>query len=94
MGGVRSGRHERLSGRGTTFDVDLLVSVSREGMGRVAEAAQAAGWTVGFLHSDGTILRTAHPDLGAADPVAIEVEHQRIALQPPARGCHSHATRP
>ena len=65
----------------TTFDVDLLVSLSREGMGYVAEAAEEAGWRVRFLHPEGTMLRIDHPDLGAADLVAVEIEYQRTALQ-------------
>ena len=65
----------------TTFDVGLLVSLSPEVMGHVAEAAEAAGWAVKYRHPDGTMLRIEHPDLGAADLVAVEVEYQRTALQ-------------
>ena len=65
----------------TTLDVDLLVSLNPEGMQKVAEAAEAAGWSVRFLHPEGTMLRIVHDDWGAADLVAVEIEYQRTALQ-------------
>lgn len=65
----------------TTSDVDLLVSLTSSSMGRLAEAAQAEGWHVRFLHPEGTMLRLVHPERGAADLVAVEMDYQRQAIK-------------
>lgn len=65
----------------TTHDVDLLVSLPPEGLRRLANDATNSGWSVPFLDPDGSLLRIAHPDLGAADLVAVESECQREALR-------------
>ena len=64
-----------------TYDVDILLSLGRADMGGVAEAARAAGWTVRLLHPDETMLRIVHPEFGAVDFVAVEIEYQQAALQ-------------
>ena len=64
-----------------TYDVDILLSLGRADMGEVAEAARAAGWTVRLLHPDESMLRIVHPEFGAVDFVAVEIEYQRAALQ-------------
>ena len=65
----------------TTHDVDILISLGQANLAQVAEAAQAAEWTVRFLHPDESMLRIAHPEFGPADFVVVEIEYQRIALQ-------------
>ena len=65
----------------TTFDVDILLSLGSADMHRVAEAVQAAGWTVRLLQPDGSMLRVFHSEFGAVDFVAVEIEYQRAALR-------------
>ena len=64
-----------------TYDVDILLSLGRADLAEVAEAAQAAGWTVRLLHPDASMLRIVHPEFGAVDFVAVEIEYQQAALQ-------------
>lgn len=64
-----------------TYDVDILLSLGRADMAGVAEAAQVAGWSVRLLHPDESMLRIVHPELGAVDFVAVEIEYQQAALQ-------------
>ena len=65
----------------TTFDVDLLVTVDNAGMDVIAEAAKSEGWTVRHLHPEGSLLRIAHDEHGAADLLAVEMDYQRKALR-------------
>ena len=65
----------------TTQDLDLLVSLDAQGMARLAEAAEAAGWSRHVLHPDGSMLRLSHPRYGAVDLIAVEIEYQREAIR-------------
>ena len=64
----------------TTFDVDLLVTVDHAGMSAIAESAEREGWEIRHLHSEGSLLRIAHGEHGAADLIAAEMDYQRNAL--------------
>ena len=64
----------------TTFDVDLLVTVDHAGMDVIAESAEREGWGIRHLHPEGSLLRIAHDEHGAADLIAVEMDYQRTAL--------------
>lgn len=55
-------------------DVDWAV------LGAIAEAAEREGWMIRHLHPEGSLLRIAHEEHGAADMIAVEMDYQRKAL--------------
>ena len=49
-------------------------------MAAIAQAAEREGWETRHLHPEGSLLRIAHEEHGAADLIAVEMDYQHKAL--------------
>ena len=63
-----------------TKDVDVLVSMSVQGLSALVPDLEASGWVVRYRVENDWLIRARHADFGDVDMMAVQEDYQRLAL--------------
>ena len=64
----------------TTFDIDILLTTTKDGLKKIEHEALEQGWQIKGAEGADWLLRLVHEDFGAIDLILVEDEYQKQAM--------------